>query len=127
MNLHIEDKNIMYHKNKELETNLTKKLEKELNEKKETSRIEEKDHILNLKEALRLDYELNYIVSDLKLIASYYELSTRKLRKSQMIDMICHYELNEENSFFVEKRKLQWFYLKELQNDSFFKKYILIA
>ena len=30
MNLHIEDKNIMYHKNKELETNLTKKLEKEL-------------------------------------------------------------------------------------------------
>lgn len=127
MNLHIEDKNIMYHKNKELETNLTKKLEKELNEKKETSRIEEKDHILNLKEALRLDYELNYIVSDLKLIASYYELSTRKLRKSQMIDMICDYELNEENSFFVEKRKLQWFYLKELQNDSFFKKYILIA
>jgi hypothetical protein len=127
MNLHIEDKNIMYHKNKELETNLTKKLEKELNEKKETSRIEEKDHILNLKEALRLDYELNYIVSDLKLIASYYELSTRKLRKSQMIDMICDYELNEENSFFVEKRKLQWFYLKELQNDPFFKKYILIA
>lgn len=127
MNLHIEDKNIMYHKNKELETNLTKKLEKELNEKKETSRIEEKDYILNLKEALRLDYELNYIVSDLKLIASYYELSTRKLRKSQMIDMICDYELNEENSFFVEKRKLQWFYLKELQNDSFFKKYILIA
>lgn len=127
MNLHIEDKNIMYHKNKELETNLTKKLEKELNKKKETSRIEEKDYILNLKEALRLDYELNYIVSDLKLIASYYELSTRKLRKSQMIDMICDYELNEENSFFVEKRKLQWFYLKELQNDSFFKKYILIA
>lgn len=127
MNLHIEDKNIIYDKNKELEMNLTKKLEKELNEKIETSTGEEKNNILNLKEAIRLDYELNYIVSDLKLIASYYELSTRNFRKSEIIDMICNYELNEENSFFVEKRKLQWFYLKELQNDPFFKKYILIA
>ena len=70
---------------------------------------------------------LNYLVIDLKLIASYYDLSTSKLRKSEIIDVICDYELNEENCFFVEKRKQQWFYLKELQNDPFFKKYIVIA
>lgn len=124
MNLHIEDKNIIYDNNEELEITLTEDLEKELNEKIET---QEEDDILNLKEALRLYYDLNYILKDLKLIASYYELSTRKLRKLEIIDIICDYELNKENHFFVEKRKLQWFYLQELQNDPYFKKYILIA
>ena len=130
MDLHIEDKNIIYNKNEKLEMNLTEDLEKELNKKIETCDKREKkeeDNILNLKEALRLDYDLNYLVGDLKRIASYYELSTRNLRKSEIIDVICEYEINEENEFFVEKRKLHWFYLQELQNDPFLKKYILIA
>ena len=130
MDLHIEDKNIIFNKNEKLDINLTEELEKELNKKIETCDKREKreeDTILNLKEALRLDYDLNYLVSDLKLIASYYKLSIRNKRKSEIIDVICDYEINEENEFFVEKRKLQWFYLQELQNDPFFKKYILIA
>ena len=129
MDLHIEDKNIIYNKNEKLEMNLTEDLEKELSKKIEKcdKREKKEDNILNLKEALRLDYDLNYVLNDLKRIASYYDLSTRKLRKSEIIDVICNYELNEENEFFVEKRKLQWFYLQELQNDPFFKKYILIA
>lgn len=129
MDLQIEDKNIIYYKNEKLEMNLTEDLEKELSKKIETcdEREEKEDNILNLKEALRLDYDLNYLVNDLKLIASYYDLSIRKLRKSEIIDIICDYELNEENCFFVEKRKLQWFYMHELQNDPFFKKYLLIA
>jgi hypothetical protein len=126
MDLQIEEKKIIYDE-KELEINLTENLEKELNEKIETCEREEEDNILNFKEALRLDYDLNYLVSDLKLIASYYDLSTRKLRKSEIIDVICDYELKEENQIFVEKRMLQWFYLQELQNDPFFKKYIVIA
>ena len=124
MDLHIEDKNIIYNKNEKLEMNLTEDLEKELSKKIEKcdKREKKEDNILNLKEALRLDYDLNYVLNDLKRIASYYDLSTRKLRKSEIIDVICNYELNEENEFFVEKRKLKWFYLQELQNDPFFKK-----
>jgi len=126
MDLQIEDKNIIYHKNKnkiKIKNTLMEDLEKELHEELNN----QEENILDIKEALKLDYDLNYIVSDLKLIASYYNLSTRKLRKSEIIDIICDYELNEENCFFVEKRKLQWFYMHELENDPFFKKYLLIA
>ena len=124
MDLQIQDK-----KELEININLTQNLKNELHEELNEKLNEkiETDVILSLKEALRLDYELNYIVGELKRIVSYYNLSTRKLRKSEIIDVICDYELNEENCFFVEKRKQQWFYLKELQNDPFFKKYILIA
>ena len=78
------------------------------------------------KNAMKVDYDINYTVSELKLIFKYYQLGCRKMKKQQMIDVLVDYETNEENIYFVQNRKQMWFYLNELMNDDFFKNYILI-
>lgn len=78
------------------------------------------------KNAMKVDYDINYTVSELKLIFKYYQLGCRKMKKQQMIDVLVDYETNEENIYFVQHRKQMWFYLNELMNDDFFKNYILI-
>lgn len=74
--------------------------------------------------SLLLDYELNYNVKQLKMIADYYSLSIRKKKKLEIIHMLIDYETNEENIGIVEMRKTQWFYFNELLSDPFFEKYI---
>ena len=78
------------------------------------------------KNAIKVDYDLNYTVSELKLIFKYYKLSFRKMKKEEMINTLVDYETNEENIYFVQHRKQMWYYLNELMNDEFFKNYILI-
>ena len=78
------------------------------------------------KNAIKVDYDLNYTVSELKLIFKYYKLNFRKMKKEKMINTLVDYETNEENIYFVQHRKQMWFYLNELMNDDFFKSYILI-
>jgi len=78
------------------------------------------------KNAIKVDYDLNYTVSEIKLIFKYYKLNFRKMKKEEMINTLVEYETNEENSYFVQHRKQLWFYLNELMNDNFFKSYILI-
>ena len=75
--------------------------------------------------SLLLDYELNYNVKHLKMIAEYYNLSIRKKKKLEIIHMLIEYETNEENIGIVEMRKTQWFYFNELLSDPFFEKYII--
>ena len=74
--------------------------------------------------SLLLDYELNYNVKQLKMIADYYNLSIRKKKKLEIIHMLVKYETNVENIGMVEMRKTQWFYFNELLSDPFFEKYI---
>jgi hypothetical protein len=72
-----------------------------------------------------LDYQENFTVKMLGHILDYYKINKRKMKKIDMIDAIIMFENNEENAQLVEQRKLLWFYVNELREDTFFQKYIL--
>ena len=83
------------------------------------------DEKVGLKEAIRLDYNLNYTCVQLTNILDYYEINSRKLKKMEKINEIINFEMDESNNEKVTKRKLLWDYYKELSNDRFFNKYII--
>jgi len=70
-------------------------------------------------------YDENYTKKQLTLIAQYYLLTTRKKRKSDLIQDIILFENDPTNEEISNKRKLMWFYLNELYNDRFLKKFII--
>tara|TARA_B100001142_G_scaffold140219_1_gene141712 strand:+ start:1427 stop:1813 length:387 start_codon:yes stop_codon:yes gene_type:complete len=70
-------------------------------------------------------YDENYTKKQLTLISQYYSLSTRKKRKSDLIQDIILFENDPTNEEITNKRKLMWFYLNELYNDRFLKKFII--
>ena len=75
--------------------------------------------------ALELDYETNYIKKDLIKIAEYYDISIRKKNKKAIITDNVEYETNSENTIMVERRKELWFYITEIQEDSYLSKYLI--
>ena len=72
-----------------------------------------------------LDYQENYTVKMLAHILDYYDISKRKMKKTDMIYAIIDFENNEENTIVVEERKMKLFYMIELRDDPFFQKFIL--
>ena len=76
-----------------------------------------------------INYNENYNVKELLLICEYYgfakELKNNKLNKEQIIDFLVSFETNENNSEIVFKRQNMWFYMNELKNDKFMKKFVL--
>lgn len=76
-----------------------------------------------------LDYNENYTIKDLMLICDYYgfvkEIKQNKFNKEQIIQSIIIFESNPENILIVNKRRNMWFYINELKNDKFMKKYLL--
>ena len=76
-----------------------------------------------------LHYQMNYTVKQLLLICDYYEMSkARQLHKSnkeQLIQQLVLFENNPENVETVSRRQTLWFYMSELKNDKFMKKYVL--
>ena len=74
---------------------------------------------------LQLHYNDNFTVKDLHKICDFYELDKRKKRKDEIVEDIVLYELDENNLMNVQNRKRLWFYVKELKNDKFFKKYVM--
>jgi len=73
---------------------------------------------------LKMDYEINYLKKDLIHIMRYYNLSIRKKNKGNCIDDIIEFEMQPENEFVVEHRKMLWMYLEELQNDEYLSNFI---
>jgi len=73
----------------------------------------------------KIDYDENYLKKDLVHIMNYYDLSTRKKKKSEIIDDIIEFESQPENYFVVEHRKTLWYYLEELENDHYLSKFIV--
>ena len=75
-----------------------------------------------------LNYQLNFNVKQLTQICDYYGLAKtmrqQKCNKDEIIMMLVDFEASEENSEIVTKRQLLWYYVNELKNDSFMKKYI---
>lgn len=76
-----------------------------------------------------LDYAENYTVKELVLICDYYgfskEIKATKLGKDLLIQCLVDYELDPVNSVNVEKRRNMWFFINELKNDKFMKKFVL--
>jgi hypothetical protein len=63
------------------------------------------------------------------MICDYYgiakELKANKYNKDLIIQYLVEYEINPINNDIVFKRQNMWFYINELKNDKFMKKYIL--
>ena len=76
-----------------------------------------------------INYNENYTVKDLLLICDYYEIikefKLNKCNKEQIIDILVNFEANPLNCDITSKRKNMWFYINELKNDKFMKKYVL--
>ena len=77
-----------------------------------------------------VNYSLNYTIKELMLISSYYGIAqiikTNKCNKEEIILALVTFENDIKNQEFVFKRKNMWFYINELKNDKFMKKYILL-
>jgi hypothetical protein len=74
------------------------------------------------------NYNLNFNVKQLLQICDYYGIAKtmrqQKCNKDEIIMMLVDFEASEENSEIVTRRQLLWYYVNELKNDSFMKKYI---
>jgi len=76
-----------------------------------------------------INYQENYTVKELFFICEYYgiskEFKTKKYNKAQIIEKLVYFETNPSNEYIVFKRKNMWFYMNEIKNDKFMKKYVL--
>jgi len=76
-----------------------------------------------------INYHENFTVKELLIICDYYgilkEVKSKKFNKDEIIHFLVEFELKTENNDVVFKRKNMWFYINELKNDNFMKKYIL--
>ena len=77
-----------------------------------------------------INYDENFTIKELMLICEYYgfakELKSKKYNKEEIIHFLVEYEFNPLNNEIVSRRKCIWFYMSELKNDKFMKKYILL-
>ena len=76
--------------------------------------------------AAELDYSENYTKKQLDLISDYYNISKRKKRKAELIEEIVIFEKELSNSDIVQRRKTLWFYIEEINNDSFLSKFLIL-
>jgi hypothetical protein len=76
-----------------------------------------------------LNYSNNYTLKELILICEFYniakELKSKKANKETIINAIHIYENDNSNYETVVKRHNFWFYMKELKNDKFMRKYVI--
>jgi hypothetical protein len=76
-----------------------------------------------------INYTENFTVKELLLICEYYGfvkvLKSNKCNKDEIIQVLVDFERNPNNSDIVFRRQNMWFYMTELKNDKFMKKYVL--
>ena len=76
-----------------------------------------------------INYHENFTVKELLLICEYYgfgkDLKANKFNKEQIIDYLVTFECDIANTDIVFRRQNMWFYINELKNDKFMKKFIL--
>jgi hypothetical protein len=76
--------------------------------------------------ACELDYKENYTKKQLELIADYYGISKRKKKKGELIEEIVIFEKEVMNYDMTQKRKTLWFYMEEINSDSFLSKFLIL-
>jgi hypothetical protein len=76
-----------------------------------------------------LNYNDNCTVKDLLLICEFYGIAKQfkngKFKKEEIINFLVYFESNPINNDIVNKRQTMWFYIGQLKNDKFMKKYVL--
>lgn len=76
-----------------------------------------------------LNYNENFTVKELLMICEYYgfakDLKNNKYNKEQIIHFLVSFESDHANSDIVFKRQNMWFYINELKNDKFMKKFVI--
>lgn len=76
-----------------------------------------------------INYNENFTVKELLMICEYYgfakDLKSNKFNKEQIINFLVSFESDINNSDIVFKRQNMWFYINELKNDKFMRKFIL--
>ena len=76
-----------------------------------------------------INYHENFTVKELIIICDYYgvakEIKNNKYNKEEIIHFLVEFENNPLNNLIVSKRQNLWFYINELKNDKFMKKYVL--
>jgi len=76
-----------------------------------------------------VNYRENFTVKELLLICDYYgfakELKNNKCNKEQIIEILVSFESDLNNYEVIFKRQNVWFYMSELKNDKFMKKFLL--
>jgi hypothetical protein len=94
-----------------------------------TSNVENKNNVISQIEPYHFVNYGNNTIKELLLICDYYgitkEFKLAKSTKTQIIHILTDFELLLSNRDIVFKRKNMWFYINELKNDKFMKKYIL--
>ena len=76
--------------------------------------------------AAELDYNENYTKKQIDLIADYYEIVKRKKKKAELIEEVVIFEKDPENYDITQRRKTLWFYMEEINNDSFLSKFLIL-
>jgi hypothetical protein len=83
----------------------------------------------NIKVSQIIDYQMNYTVKQLILICDYYgmlkQVKYNKCNKDEIIISLVDFENDINNEDIVSTRKNMWFYMNELKNNKFMKKYVL--
>ena len=76
-----------------------------------------------------VNYNINYTVKQLLQICDYYnilkEVKMTKCNKEEIINTIVLFESSPDNYNISCRRKQCWFYINELKNDKFMKKFVL--
>ena len=74
-----------------------------------------------------LNFQLNFTLRQLTQICEYYNIpKPKKCNKDILIQMIIHFENDSSNDDIVSARKMMWFYMEEMKNDKYMKKYIVL-
>ena len=102
---------------------------KEINIEEFMSELENNEFNDDLAVPKMINYHENFTVKELLLICDYYgfakELKTNKCNKDQIIETLVSFESDLNNSDIVFKRQNMWFFINELKNDKFMKKFLL--
>jgi hypothetical protein len=93
------------------------------------NQIEEADFDDEMAVPHMINYHENYTVKELILICEYYgfakDVKANKFNKEQLIDYLVSFEMDIANADIVFRRQNMWFYINELKNDKFMKKFVL--
>jgi len=76
--------------------------------------------------ASELDYQTNYIKKELERIADYYEISKRKKRKDELVEVIVLFEKEPVNIQKVYQRKKLWKYMEEIKKDKYLSQFLIL-
>ena len=83
----------------------------------------------NIKVSQIVDYQMNYTIKQLILICDYYgmlkQVKYNKCNKDEIVFLLVDFENDVNNEDIVSTRKNMWYYMNELKNNKFMKKYVL--